>query len=153
MAVRRIEEQFRVEVWDAGETTLLETVSRASDFPVSLAAWQAALRRRPGMLLIHKNGDHVMERMVAPGEAEPMQTTVIEGVPHEGFDAALRDLRHWHSLRAMCRDCSHHAPVDREKLLKRFGADVFFSTIEQKLKCSKCRRSNVRLEIQRQPRD
>jgi len=39
--------QYRVEVWNASETEKLEMVSTSSDFAVSLAAWQAALRRRP----------------------------------------------------------------------------------------------------------
>ncbi|TRC98387.1 hypothetical protein FJV76_13925 [Mesorhizobium sp. WSM4303] len=35
---------------------------------VSQAAWQAAIRRGPGILLIHYNSRHVMEKIITPGE-------------------------------------------------------------------------------------
>ncbi|WP_245466343.1 MULTISPECIES: hypothetical protein [unclassified Mesorhizobium] len=42
---------------------------------VSQAAWQAAIRRRPGMLLIHYNSRHIMEKIITPGEVRiPPQT-------------------------------------------------------------------------------
>ena len=145
--------QYRVEVWNASETEKLEMVSTSSDFAVSLAAWQAALRRRPGMLLIHYNGRQIMEKLIAPGEPVENPRTLIDGAEYEGLDAALRDLRHWHSLRAWCNNCRHHAPMDVETLTRRFGKDVLFSTIEQRLKCSKCRRGPVRLEVHSAPRN
>ena len=43
--------------------------------------------------------------------------------------------------------------MDFEKLTRRFGKDVFFSTIEQKLKCTKCRKGPVRQEVHSVPRD
>lgn len=45
------EHTYRVEVWSdepASGGELLETISRATDFSVSMAAYRAALRARPG---------------------------------------------------------------------------------------------------------
>jgi hypothetical protein len=50
------EDNFRIEAWDREETALAETVDRSPDSIVSQTAWQAAIRRRPGTLLIHYNG-------------------------------------------------------------------------------------------------
>ena len=105
------------------------------------------------MLLVHFNGRHVMEKLLAPGEPVANPSTLINGSEYEGLDAALRDLRHWHSLRACCTNCRHHATMDVEKLTRRYGKDVFFSTIEQKLKCTKCRKGPVRLEVHSVARD
>ncbi|TPM94945.1 hypothetical protein [Mesorhizobium sp. B2-1-3A] len=66
----RNDDTYRIEVWDSEEEkTLLETISRSSDVTVSMAAWQAAIRRRPGMLL-HYNSRHVMEMILTPGEVK-----------------------------------------------------------------------------------
>ncbi|MER8854399.1 hypothetical protein NKI12_17630 [Mesorhizobium australicum] len=56
------EDNFRIEVWNREEQALSETISRSPDSTVSQAAWQAAIRRRAGMLLIHCNSRHVMEK-------------------------------------------------------------------------------------------
>ncbi|MER8873376.1 hypothetical protein NKI04_26310 [Mesorhizobium sp. M0814] len=63
----KTEDNFRIEVWDREEKALVETICRSPDSFVSQAAWQA-IRRRPGMLLIHYNSRHVMEKIIAPGE-------------------------------------------------------------------------------------
>ena len=147
------EDNFRVEVWSEDEKTLLETVSRSPDFHVSLAAWHAAIPRRPGMLLVHCNANRIMEKTVAPGEPIAVPQTIVDGSVHAGLDATLRDLRHWHTLRAWCTACTHHSPMDPAMLKRRFGADVLFSTIESKLTCSKCRKGPVRLEVHSMSRD
>lgn len=58
-----LEHTYRVEVWseppEAGGE-ILETISRATDFSVSMAAYRAALRARPGKTLVHLNGPHRM---------------------------------------------------------------------------------------------
>lgn len=84
------EDNYRVEVWSADETALIETISRSSEFSVSMAAWHEAVRCRPGMLLIHKNAGHVMDKLVSPGEP-------YDG--KEGYVATLGTLRDWHRLR------------------------------------------------------
>ncbi|WP_245279190.1 hypothetical protein [Mesorhizobium loti] len=92
----RDENNYRIEVWDSeDEKTLLETISRSSDFAVSMAAWQAAMRRRPGMLLIHYDSRHIMEKVLTPGEAKLPPQTIIDGNIHPGLDVALGDLRSW----------------------------------------------------------
>lgn len=68
---------------------------------ISQAAWQAAIPRRPGMLLIHYNSRYVMEKILTPGEVEIPSQTIINGSALAGLDVALGDLREWHTLRAL----------------------------------------------------
>ncbi len=69
------EDNYRVEVRD-DDNKLIEAISKASDFRVSLAAWHAAIRARPGMRLVHLNNDHVMSVIDAPGKVHS-----IDGAP------------------------------------------------------------------------
>lgn len=39
---------FRIELWDPGWTRRLETLATAGDFLTAKAAFEAAVRRRPG---------------------------------------------------------------------------------------------------------
>ncbi|PBB26353.1 hypothetical protein CK227_09310 [Mesorhizobium sp. WSM4308] len=148
------EDHFRIEVWDREETTLVETVSRSPDSFVSQAAWQSAIRRRPGMLLIHFNGRHVMEKIVTPGEPAIPPQTIVDGSVHAGLDVSLGDLRERHALRAWCKNCSHFADVKPAALIKRYGKGALFSTVERALFCTSCDRGGpVRLEIHSLPRN
>lgn len=65
---------YRVEVWnvepDAGGE-MLEIISSATDFSVSCAAWKAAIRARPGKVIIHLNGRHRMSCERAPDPPRP----------------------------------------------------------------------------------
>lgn len=57
------EHLFRIEVWDDAPEAggrLLETVSKSTDFNVSMSAFNEALRQRPGKYLVHLNGRHRM---------------------------------------------------------------------------------------------
>ncbi|RWO32593.1 MAG: hypothetical protein E5Y16_14690 [Mesorhizobium sp.] len=45
-------------------------------------------------------------------------------------DVSLGDLREWHTLRAWCRNCSHHAEVRSAALIRRYGKGALFSTVE-----------------------
>lgn len=148
------EDNFRIEVWDRDEQALCETISRSPDSTVSQAAWQAAIRRRPGMLLIHYNSRHVMEKILTPGEVKIPPQTIVDGSVHASLDVALGDLREWHGLRAWCRSCSHHAPVRPAVLIKRYGKDALFSSVERVMFCTSCDRGGpVRLEIHKLPRN
>ncbi|RWP51276.1 MAG: hypothetical protein EOR05_03815 [Mesorhizobium sp.] len=148
------EDNFRIEVWDREEQALAETISRSPDSTVSQAAWQAAIRRRPGMLLIHYNSRHVMEKILTPCEVKIPPQTIIDGSVHAGLDVALGDLREWHVLRAWCRSCSHHATVKPAGLIERYGKDALFSSVERALFCTSCDRGGpVRLEIHKLPRN
>lgn len=60
---------------------------------------------------------------------DPSQS-IVDGSIHARLDVALRDLREWHILRAWCKNCSHHVDVKSEALIKRYGKDALFSTIE-----------------------
>ncbi|TPI57687.1 hypothetical protein FJ417_21540 [Mesorhizobium sp. B3-1-7] len=147
------EDNFRIEVWDRDEVALIETISRSPDFVVSQAGWQAAIRRRPGMLLIHRNADHAMEKLLTPGEPTVPLEAIVDGSIHAGLDVALGDLRSWHTLRAWCKNCSHHASVKPEALIKRYGKAALFSSVERALFCTSCNRGGpVRLEILSLPR-
>ncbi|TJV19720.1 MULTISPECIES: hypothetical protein [unclassified Mesorhizobium] len=148
------EDNFRIEVWDSEEKTHLETICRSPDAMVSQAAWQAAIRRRPGMLLIHYNSRHVMEKIITPGEVKIPPQTIINGSIHAGLDVALGDLREWHTLRAWCKNCSHHAEVKPAALIRRYGKGALFSTVERALLCTSCNKGGpVRLEIHKLPRN
>ncbi|TPL79779.1 hypothetical protein FJ941_19740 [Mesorhizobium sp. B2-3-13] len=148
------EDNFRIEVWDREEKTHLETISTSPDATVSQAAWQAAIRRRPGMLLIHYNSRHVMEKILTPGEVKIPPQAIVDGSIHAGLDVSLGDLRKWHKLRAWCKTCSHHAEVKAAALIGRYGKAALFSTVEPALLCTNCDRGGpVRLEIHKLPRN
>jgi hypothetical protein len=71
---RPSEPSYRVEVWTkppeaSGE--LLETISLATDFAVSTAAYRAALQARPGKTLVHMNGRHRMSCEAAEERPRP----------------------------------------------------------------------------------
>ncbi|QKD06448.1 hypothetical protein EB235_20215 [Mesorhizobium loti R88b] len=118
-----------------------------------MAAWQAAIRRRPGMLLIHYNSRHVMEKITTPGEVKLPPQAIINGSVHAGLDVALGDLREWHVLRASCTKCSHQAEVKPAGLIRRYGKGALFSTVERALFCTSCNKGGpVRLEIHNMPR-
>ncbi|TRC91145.1 hypothetical protein FJV80_04280 [Mesorhizobium sp. WSM4310] len=142
------EDNFRIEVWDRDESSLVETISRSPDFVVSHAGWQAAIRRRPGKLLVHRNANHTMEKLLTPGEPTVPPETIVDGSIHAGLAVALGDLRNWHALRAWCKNCSHHAQVKPEALIRRYGKGALFSSVERALFCTSCNRGGpVRLEI------
>lgn len=65
---------YRIEVWsdppEAGGE-LLETISRSTTFGVSIAALRAAVRERPGKVLIHLNQRHRMTCERAPDPPVP----------------------------------------------------------------------------------
>lgn len=117
-----------------------ETISCSPDSTVSQAAWQAAIRRRPGMLLIHYNSRHVMEKILTPGEVKIPLQAIIDGSVHAALDVALGDLREWHVLRAWCRSCSHHATVKPAGLIERYGKGALLSSVERALFCTSCDR-------------
>lgn len=145
---------FRIEVWDADETEILEEVSIATEHLVSQAAWGAAVRVRPGFLLVHKNGDHVMQKLVTPGDPPPdgrLERSYVKGL--KGVDILLSELRHWHQVTAYCPICVRNGVLETEGLVSRFGATASFGDIERKLICRQCgRRDTVRLSVTNAPR-
>ncbi|MER9920902.1 MULTISPECIES: hypothetical protein [unclassified Mesorhizobium] len=148
------EDNFRIEVWDREETQLVETICRSPDFFISQTAWHVAIRRRPGMLLIHYNARHVMKKMLTPGDVRIDPQTIVDGSVHAGLDVALGDLREWHTLRAWCKNCSHYAEVKPAGLIRRYGKGALFSSVERALFCTSCDRGGpVRLEIHKLPRN
>lgn len=66
---------YRIEVWsdppEAGGD-LLETISRATDFAVSMSAYREAARQRPGKYLVHLNGRFRMGCEKAPDPPLPL---------------------------------------------------------------------------------
>ncbi|AZO55669.1 hypothetical protein EJ077_21205 [Mesorhizobium sp. M8A.F.Ca.ET.057.01.1.1] len=100
---------------------------------------------------LERAGAEVIE---AAGEVKIPPQTIIDGSVHAGLDVCLRDLREWHALRAWCKNCSHHAPVKATALIRRYGKDALFSTVERALLCTSCDRGGpVRLEIHKLPRN
>lgn len=69
------EHTYTIEVWSdppeiGGE--LLETISRATDFAVSMGAYREAVRQRPGKYLVHLNGRFRMGCEKAPDPPLPL---------------------------------------------------------------------------------
>lgn len=140
------EDNYRVEVRD-DDNKLIEAISKASDFRVSLAAWHAAIRARPGMRLLHLNNDHVMSVIDAPGL--PVSPRVAE----QHVDLRFGDLREWHYLRAFCARCMRGTRIDADQAKRRFGAETFIGDVERRLSCRGCGRGPAaRLEIHRYSR-
>lgn len=146
---------YTVEVWDEDETERLETISTATDFKVSVAAWSAAIRVRPGFLLLHRNGDRLMEKLVTPGDRPPegrLERTFVKGLA--GVDVTIAELREWHRTVAICEACNRNAALDTADLRRRFGAGAYFGEIEKRLVCRQCGgRDTVRLTVTNKPRD
>ncbi|WP_258591714.1 hypothetical protein [Mesorhizobium sp. AR07] len=89
-----------------------------------------------------------MEKIIAPGEVRIPPQMIVDGSIHAGLDVSLGDLREWHSLRAWCKNCSHHAEVKPAGLIRRYGKGALFSSVERALFCTSCDRGGpVRLEI------
>jgi len=68
------DQTFRIEVWDEPPESggsLIETISRSTDFSVSCASLKAAVRARPGKVLIHLNGRYRMSCDRAPDPPLP----------------------------------------------------------------------------------
>ncbi len=68
------EQAYRVEVWTAEPGSggiLVETISRSTDFAVSCAALKAAVRARPGKVLVHMNARYHMSCERAPDPPLP----------------------------------------------------------------------------------
>ncbi|MER9064252.1 hypothetical protein NKI54_19870 [Mesorhizobium sp. M0663] len=94
------------------------------------------------------------EKIITPGEPMVSPQVIVEGSVHAGLDVSLGDLREWHKLRAWCKNCSHHAEVKPAGLIRRYGKDALFSTVERGLFCTSCDRGGpVRLEIHKLPRN
>lgn len=91
--------------------SLLETISRSSDFQVSAPAFVAALRRRPGLVLIHMNGRSYAPRDrkgSAPGALPAAKNAGAAG-PGSRRDETLRlsELEEWYVLGGKCPRCDH----------------------------------------------
>lgn len=138
------EDNYRIEVWDIDERELIETISRSPEFTISMAAWHVALRLRPGRLLLQRNGTHTTTRMVAPGKVP------LDG--EERRELRLGDLQRWHRLRAWCYGCRHHLYLGADDLKRRVGPEAPIAAIEAKLRCVKCGKGPVQLQIFSQER-
>lgn len=69
------EHAYRIEVWSeppGAGGDLLETISRATDFAVSMGAYREAIRQRPGKYLVHLNGRFRMGCEKAPDPPLPL---------------------------------------------------------------------------------
>jgi hypothetical protein len=68
------EAPYRVEVWSESPEAggeLIETISRSTNFAVSCASLKAAIRARPGKVLVHLNARHRMSAERAPDPPVP----------------------------------------------------------------------------------
>ncbi|BCH12926.1 hypothetical protein MesoLj131c_71840 (plasmid) [Mesorhizobium sp. 131-3-5] len=77
------EDNFRIEVWDREEKTHLETICRTPDAVVSQAAWHAAIRRRPGMLLTDRSRPGLRRVFLVSSLAEVEQVLKHLQLPRE----------------------------------------------------------------------
>jgi hypothetical protein len=93
------------------------------------------------------------EKLLTPGEATVTPETIVDGSIHAGLDVALGDLRSWHTLRALAQGLLASCQDEAEAIVRRYGKDALFSSVERALFCTGCCSGGpVRLEILSMPR-
>jgi hypothetical protein len=137
---------FRVEVWDnppdAGGS-IIEIISSSSSFAVSIVAYKAAIRERPGKYLIHMNGRNQMTCELAPDPPEPLKQRKgkngIDRYPDvlDDPEYTFASLPEWKTLAIHCKSCDRVAPVNRWEMARKHGKQCAITTLLPKLRC-KC---------------
>lgn len=151
---------YRIEVWDeppeaGGE--MLEIIASAATFAVSIAAFHAAVRERPGKHIIHMNGRHRMSCQLAPDPPVPLRPiatkrdgthTKIFNEPRWTFDS----LQEWKTLAIRCKSCDRVQPVDRWEMARKHGKHTVITSLLPKLRCECGVRGNSDWLIGKMPR-
>lgn len=105
--VNTADDNFWIEVWDQEKKVHLDTICRSLAAVVSQAAGHPAVRRRPGMLLIHDNSRHVMEKFITPGEVKVLPPTIIDGSIYEGLGVSPGDLARMAQTASLAQKTAH----------------------------------------------
>jgi hypothetical protein len=135
---------FRVEVWDdppdAGGS-IIEVISSSSSFAVSIAAYKAAIRERPGKYLTHMNGRSRMTCELAPDPPEPLKQPKDKSRKDQYPDIlddpeyTFASLPEWKTLAIRCKSCDRLAPVDRWDMARKHGKQCVITMLLPKLRC------------------
>ena len=152
---------FRVEVWDdppdAGGS-IIEIISSSSSFAVSIAAFKAAIRERPGKYLIHMNGRNQMTCELAPDPPESLKQRKgkngIDPYPDvlDDPEYTFASLPEWKTLAIHCKSCDRVAPVDRWEMARKHGKQCVITMLLPKLRCECGVRGNSEWLIGKMPR-
>lgn len=147
------ERTYTIEVWSdppeiGGE--LLETISRATDFAVSMGAYREAVRQRPGKYLFISMGGSKWD---ARGHRihRPLSSTADQAAgsarfkEYEADRMTLAELAEWYVLGGKCSACSHQGWIDRWECARRFGRRAIIVALMPRLRCTACgnRRGNT----------
>jgi hypothetical protein len=62
-----------------------------------------------------------------------------------GDHDTLGSLPQWLYLVAMCGKCSHHSPLDRGRLMKKYGAGGNIKLMATLLRCNQCRNTQFNM--------
>ena len=117
----KVEHPFRVEVWQ-GEK-LFETLAVAETAAIGIAAYEAAVRERPGRAVTLRNGARVVRSSEAPKPEAPPTVAMLRGLGVLG-------------ARLWCSRCGHHAIKSWEDIKARECEP--FPSCGRRLKCSAC---------------
>lgn len=114
---------------DAGGS-IIEIIASSSSFAVSIAAYKAAIRERPGKYLIHMNGRNQMTCELAPDPPDPLK----QRKGRNGKDAypdvlddpeyTFASLPEWKTLAIHCKSCDRVAPVNRWERLENMESSA-----------------------------
>lgn len=152
---------FRVEVWDdppdAGGS-IIEVISSSSSFAVSIAAYKAAIRERPGKYLTHMNGRSRMTCELAPDPPEPLKQPK-GNIRKDQYPDVLDDpeytfasLPEWKTLAIHCKSCDRVAPVNRWEMARKHGKQCVITMLLPKLRCECGVRGNSEWLVGKNPR-
>lgn len=116
----KVEHPFKVEQW--AEDKVTETVAIAIEITIAIAAFDAAVKARPGRRLTLSHG----ARLIRSSPGEPPGPPTVGHLKSQGVTGA----------RLWCVACSHSARMAWETLRTR-DTDPF-TAVGKRLKCSAC---------------
>jgi hypothetical protein len=117
----KVEHPFKVEVW-AGER-LVETLAVAETAMIGIAAFEAAVKERPGRAVTLRHGARVMRSSQKPAPEGPPTVAMLKGLGVAG-------------ARLWCVGCGRHA-VKSWEAMKALDEEPF-PTCGGPLTCSAC---------------
>lgn len=116
----KVEHPFKVEVWEGDK--IAETIAVAGNAIVAGAAYEAAVKERPGRVVILRHGARVV-RTTKPEPQAPPTVAMLKALGVAG-------------ARLWCVGCGHYAAMSWEGLRAR--DEEPFPTCGRRLTCSAC---------------
>jgi hypothetical protein len=117
----KVEHPFKVEVWQ-GEK-LVETLAVAETATIGIAAYEAAVKERPGRAVTLRHGARVVRSSEPPAPQAPPTVAMLRRLGVLG-------------ARLWCSGCGRHAVKSWEEI--RATDDEPFPTCGRRLTCSAC---------------